>query len=213
MHFPVRDLVAAGQAAGIPVLVDGAHAPGQVDVDLGQIGADFWVGNLHKWVCSPRACAVMHVAPRWQDVVRPLVASHGYADGYQAAFDWTGTSDPVPLFAIPAALDFWERLGWEPVRAHQHALATDGARHVAGVLGTRVAVRDQLTAATRLVELPRPLSEQQGVDVVARLTTDHKVTAQITHHAGSSYLRMCGQLYNVPEHYERLAQALPAVLP
>jgi isopenicillin-N epimerase len=212
LHFPVADLVDAVRGAGLPVLVDAAHAPGQVDVDLGAIGADFWVGNLHKWVCSPRACAVMRVAPQWQDVIRPLVASHGYAEGFQPAFDWTGTHDTVPLLAIPAALDFWDAVGWDAVRAHQHALATNGARHVAEVLGTRVAVRDELTAAMRLVELPRALSMEDGVELANRLTTDHKVTAHITHHAGSSYVRMCGQLYNVPEHYERLAQGLRALL-
>ncbi|MDT7570037.1 MAG: isopenicillin-N epimerase [Actinomycetota bacterium] len=212
LHFPVAQLVAAVHAVGVPVLVDAAHAPGQVDVDLGEIDADFWVGNLHKWVCSPRACAVMRVAPPWHDLIRPLVASHGYAEGYQQAFDWTGTQDPVPLFAIPAALDFWERLGWDEARAHQRALVTDGARHVADVLGTRVAVRDELTAAMRLVELPRPLTRDEGFDAAGRLTTEHKVTAHITHHAGSSYVRMCGQLYNVPEHYERLGQGLAAVL-
>jgi isopenicillin-N epimerase len=212
LHFPVRELVAAVHAAGLPILVDAAHAPGQVDVDLRAIDADFWVGNLHKWVCSPRACAALRVAPQWQDVVRPLVASHGYAEGYQRAFDWTGTHDPVPLLAIPAALDFWAALGWPDVRRQQHALATDGARHVAEVLGTRVAGRDELTAAMRLVELPGPLSVDDGVAVAGRLTTDHKVTPHITHHAGASYVRMCGQLYNVPEHYERLGQGLAAIL-
>ena len=212
LHFPVRELVAAVHAAGLPILIDAAHAPGQVDVDLDALDADFWVGNLHKWVCSPRACAVMRVAPQWQDVVRPMVASNHYAEGFRAAFDWTGTHDSVPLFAIPAALDFWDHLGWEAVRAHQHALVTDGAHHVADVLGTRVAVRDELTAAMRLVELPRPLSIEEGIEVAGRLTTDHKVTAHLTHHAGSSYVRMCGQLYNVPEHYERLAQGLSALL-
>jgi isopenicillin-N epimerase len=212
LHFPVAELVDAVRGAGLPVLVDAAHVPGQVDVDLGAIGADFWVGNLHKWVCSPRACAVLRVAPQWQEAVRPLVPSHGYAEGYQPAFDWTGTHDVVPLLAIPAALDFWESLGWAAVRAQQHALATEGAQHVAEVLGTRVAVRDELTAAMRIVQLPRPLSMEEGVEAGNRLTTDHKVTAHITHHAGSSYVRMCGQLYNVPEHYERLAQGLRAVL-
>jgi hypothetical protein len=89
---------------------------------------------------------------------------------------------------------------------------TDGAAHVAEALGTRVAGRDELTAAMRLVELPRPLSMEEGIQIAGLLTTDHKVTAHITHHAGSSYVRMCGQLYNVPEHYERLGQGLTALL-
>jgi len=210
--FPVREIVAAAHAARVPVLVDAAHAPGQVPVDLRAIDADFWVGNMHKWVCSPRACAVLHVAPKWQDHIRPLVASHDFFDGFQPAFDWTGTADPIPLLAIPAALDFWAKLGWDNVRSHQHALVTDGAEYVAKQLGTAVAVRDEFTAAMRLVELPQPLSRESGIAVNERLMLDHKVTAPITHHQNRSFVRVCGQLYNVAEHYERLADALAVVL-
>jgi isopenicillin-N epimerase len=207
-RFPVEQLVQAVREAKLPVLVDGAHAPGQVEVDLETLGADFWSGNLHKWVCSPRACATLRVAPRWQDTVRPLVPSHEYFHGYQPAFDWTGTLDPIPLLAVPAALDFWESLGWDAVRAEQRRLVGDGARHVAERLGTRVAVRDEFTAAMRLVELPRPLSVEQGIALMERLTTQHKVTLYVTHHAGTSYVRLGGQLYNTPDDYDRAATAL-----
>ncbi|HET7312042.1 MAG TPA: aminotransferase class V-fold PLP-dependent enzyme [Mycobacteriales bacterium] len=207
-RFPVESLVPAIHDAGLPVLVDGAHAPGQVDVDLEALGADFWSGNMHKWVCSPRACAALRVAPRWRDVVRPLVASHEYSHGYQPAFDWTGTLDPIPLLAVPAALDFWESLGWDAVRAEQRRLVNDGARLAAERIGTRVAVADEFTASMRLVELPRPIEFVDGLALMHRLTTEHKVTAYMTHHAGSSYVRICGQLYNSPDDYDRLADAL-----
>ena len=210
--FPVADIVAACHAVDVPVLVDGAHAPGQLDVDLRAIDADFWVGNLHKWVCSPRACAVLRVAPQWQHLVRPLVPSHDYREGYQPAFDWTGTFDAVPLLAIPAALDFWESLGWDGVRRRQHALATDGANVVAHGLGTRIAVDDRFTAAMRLTELPMTLTKEQGRAISESLVLEHKVTAYITHHQDRSYVRLCGQLYNTPEDYERLATALGPML-
>jgi len=210
--FPVAEIVAACHAADVPVLVDAAHAPGQLDVDLRAIDADFWVGNFHKWVCSPRACAALRVAPKWQHLIRPLVASHEYREGYQPAFDWTGTFDAVPLLAIPAALDFWDELGWDGVRRHQHALATEGAQVVAQHLRTSVAVDEQFTAAMRLVELPRALTKEQGRAVSERLTLEHKVTAYITHHQERSYVRLCGQLYNTPEDYERLATSLGPLL-
>ena len=211
--FPVADIIAAAHERGLPVLVDAAHAPGQLDVDLDALGADFWVGNLHKWVCSPRGCAALVVAPRWRDVVRPLVASHGYADGYHDAFDWTGTADAVPLLAIPAALDFWDGLGWDAVRRHQHELATTGAHAVADALGTEVAIADEFTASMRLVRLPVVLAAEAEREKVAyALIADHGVTAHITEHAGTTYVRMCGQLYNTPEHYERLGKALRAIL-
>jgi isopenicillin-N epimerase len=211
--FPVADIAAAAHERGLPVLVDAAHAPGQVAVDVERLGVDFWVGNLHKWGGSPRACAAMFVAPRWQDVVRPLVASHGYADGYQPAFDWTGTADPVPLLAIPAALDFWDGLGWDAVRRHQRDLVTAGAHRVADAIGTEVSIADEFTAAMRLVRLPVDLAAESERERVAyRLITDYAVTAHVTRHAGTTYVRMCGQLYNKPEHYDRLAVALPKAL-
>lgn len=211
--FPVADVAAAARERGLPVLVDGAHAPGQVPVDIDALGVDFWVGNLHKWVCSPRGCATLAVAPQWHDVVRPRVASHGYAEGYQAAFEWTGTADPIPLLAIPAALDFWDGLGWDAVRRHQHALVTAGAHLVADALGTEVAIADEFTAAMRLVRLPVVLSREAEREALAyRLITEHGVTAHITEHAGTTYVRMCGQLYNTPEHYERLATGLQKAL-
>lgn len=211
-RFPVEQLVPAVHDAGLPVLIDGAHAPGQIDVDLETLGADFWSGNMHKWVCSPRACAALHVAPRWQDVVRPLVASHDYSHGYQPAFDWTGTLDPIPLLAVPAALDFWEALGWDAARGEQRRLVGDGARLVAERLGTRVAAREEFTASMRLVELPRPIAIADGVALMHRLTTEHKVTLYVTHHAGTSYVRLGGQLYNTPDDYDRAATALAAEL-
>lgn len=210
--FPVAEIVAACHAAGVPVLVDAAHAPGQLDVDLLAIDADFWVGNLHKWVCSPRACAVLRVAPQWRERVRPLVASHDYREGFQPAFDWTGTFDAVPLLAIPAALEFWDTLGWDDVRRHQHTLATDGAHRVADRLGTRVAIRDEFTAAMRLVELPNVLTREAGRELGERMTLERKVTSYITHHQDKSFVRLCGQLYNAPDDYERLADALADLL-
>ena len=211
--FPVADVAAAARERGLPVLVDAAHAPGQVAVDVEALGVDFWVGNLHKWVCSPRGCAALVVAPRWQDVVRPRVASHGYTTGYHAAFDWTGTADAVPVLAIPAALDFWDGLGWDAVRRYQRELVTAGAHRVADAIGTEVAIADEFTAAMRLVRLPAVLETEPEREALAyRLIGEFGVTAHVTQHAGTTYVRMCGQLYNRPEHYDRLGEALSKAL-
>jgi isopenicillin-N epimerase len=94
LAFPVEEIAAECHRHGVPVLVDGAHAAGMLPVDLGELGADYWVGNMHKWVCAPKASAVLHAAPEWRETLRPLVASHGVADGYLPSFAWTGTRDP-----------------------------------------------------------------------------------------------------------------------
>jgi isopenicillin-N epimerase len=212
LHFPVTEIVAAAHAHDVPVLVDAAHMPGHVEVDLAATNADFWVGNLHKWVCAQRAVAVMAVAPRWQEVIRPLVASHGYAEGFHAAFDWTGTHDPVPLLSVSPALDYWDKLGWEAVRTQQRELVDTGAEVLASALGTTSPKPPGMTAAMRIVELPVELSAAQGDALGARLLAEHRFEVACLSLYGRRWLRVCGQVYNTPGDYERLAGVLPAAL-
>ena len=100
--LPVAEIVARARARGIPVLVDGAHAPGQVAVDLEQLGADWWVGNLHKWVCAPKGAALLWTAKQHQGGMRAAITSHGHRKGYGDEFDWPGTFDPSAWLASPA---------------------------------------------------------------------------------------------------------------
>jgi isopenicillin-N epimerase len=206
--FPVREIVAECRRQGIAVLVDGAHAGGQVPVDLGELAADFWVGNLHKWICAPKASAVLYTAPQWRDTMRPLVASHGVAAGYRPAFDWTGTRDPSALLAVPAALGFFEKIGWETVWAHNNELARRGAELVAGRLGTSTPDVAGLGAAMRLVRLPEPLDEARAREAESRLYDEYRVVVPVTFHGGWQWVRVSAQLYNTPGDYERLAGAL-----
>jgi isopenicillin-N epimerase len=210
--FPVAQIVAAAHDRGVPVLVDAAHAPGQLDVDLVAIDADFWVGNLHKWICSPRAAAIMSVAPRWREVIRPMVASHSYTEGLRPAFDWTGTFDPVNLLAVPAALEFWDALGWGDVRRQQSALVDAGAAHVAAALGTAAPVADPFRAAMRIIELPSRLTPDQARQVEASLSDTHQIEVSIMALHDKDWVRVCGQIYNTPNDYMRLASTLPELI-
>ncbi|HEX3707288.1 MAG TPA: aminotransferase class V-fold PLP-dependent enzyme [Mycobacteriales bacterium] len=210
--FPLVEIVAAAHERGVPVLVDAAHAPGQLAVDLTRVGADFWVGNLHKWICSPRAAAYLHVAPQWRDTVRPLAASHGYAGSLHDAFDWTGTFDPVTILAVPAALDFWERKGWNEIRGQQRAIVDDGAVHVATALGTNGPVGTAFRAAMRIIELPVQLAPGSARDVESALAEKYRVETSLMPLHGKSWVRVCGQIYNTPDDYERLADALTELL-
>jgi isopenicillin-N epimerase len=212
LHFPVGEIVAAAHERDIPVLIDAAHMPGHVAVDLRAVDADFWVGNLHKWVCCQRALAVLAVNPRWQAIIRPLVASHSYAVGFQPAFDWTGTHDPVPLLSVPAALDYWEQIGWEQMRARQRELVDTGAEVLATALGTSSPKPAGMTAAMRIVALPVELSRPHGEELSARLLAEHRIEVGFTTLYGKRWLRVCGQVYNSPEDYERLAAVLPGLL-
>jgi isopenicillin-N epimerase len=209
--FPVPEIVAAAHERNVPVLVDAAHAPGQMHVDLTATNADFWVGNLHKWICSPRAAAILSIAPQWRDTIRPLVASHHFTGGLQPAFDWTGTFDPVTLLAVPAALAFWSDPGWDNVRKQQRATVDDGAARVAAALGTTAPVADEFRAAMRIIELPT-LTNEQARQVEATLSDKHRIEVSLMHIHDRTWVRVCGQVYNTPSDYDRLAAALPELM-
>jgi isopenicillin-N epimerase len=212
LHFPVADIVRAAHERDVPVLVDAAHMPGQVAVDLAATDADFWVGNLHKWVCCQRALAVISVSPRWQPLIRPLVVSHSYAEGFQPAFDWTGTRDPVPLLSVPAALDFWEQIGWDAARSQQRELVDAGATALADALGTASPKPPGMTAAMRIIGLPVELSKAEGERLSEQLLAEHRIEVGFTSLYDTRWLRVCGQLYNTTEDYKRLGAVLPELL-
>ncbi|MCA9265008.1 MAG: aminotransferase class V-fold PLP-dependent enzyme, partial [Planctomycetales bacterium] len=119
--FPIKELVQAAHDRGIRVLVDGAHAPGSIDVRIRELGCDYYTANHHKWLCGPKVSGFLYVRPEHQHKVLPTVISHAanrprpHRSQFLASFDWTGTYDPCPLLALPTALDFLSQLrpgGW-----------------------------------------------------------------------------------------------------
>jgi isopenicillin-N epimerase len=123
--LPAARLVSELQTRGIDTLVDGAHAPGMVPLGLSELGAAYYTGNAHKWLCAPKGAAFLHVRRDRQALLHPTVISHGYSAGFQAEFDWTGTFDPTPWLCIPEALRYIGGLlpgGWPQVMAVNRAL-------------------------------------------------------------------------------------------
>ena len=120
--YPLAELIGLCRQRGIPVLVDGAHAPGVLPLELESLGADWYTGNAHKWLFAPKGCAFLWVAPHRQAQTHPLAISHGYGQGFTAEFDWVGTRDPSAWLAISAALAFIRELGVDNIRQHNYAL-------------------------------------------------------------------------------------------
>jgi isopenicillin-N epimerase len=212
--FPVEAVAAACRGLGVPVLVDGAHAPGMLPVDVDALGADYWTGNLHKWVCAPKGAAVLWVGPAHRQRVHPLVTSHGYGQGLLAEFDWLGTDDPTACLASVAAIDFLDRLGWDRVRRHNHELAAYGRREVAEALGTPQPVPDDAFGSMSLVELPDGAADgQPAADALGmRLYAAERIEVVFSFWGGRTFVRLSAQAYNHPAEYERLAAALPGLL-
>jgi isopenicillin-N epimerase len=180
--FPAEPLARALSARGVDVLVDAAHVPGMLPIDLralGDAGVTYLAANGHKWLCSPKGAAVLWVRRDRQALVRPLVISHGTnaplaesgRSRFQGEFDWPGTPDPTPYLCLPEALDFGAGLlpgGWPALMARNHALALAGRAIVEAGLGETVHDRlapDEMLGA--MVTLPLPESIEPRANLAA----------------------------------------------
>ena len=161
--FPVERLVPLLEARGIAVLVDGAHAPGMIPLQLAALGSSWYVANLHKWCCAPKGAAFVHVRRDRQAKARPLAVSHAANDPrpvpspFVRAFDWTGTLDPTPYLAAPVALAEVARMvdgGWPAVMARNRALALGAREILLGALGGPALAPAAMLGAMAAVELP-----------------------------------------------------------
>lgn len=204
--LPMAELVAVCRAAGVPVLVDGAHAPGQIALDLQALDADWYVGNCHKWLMAPKGCAFLWTRPDHQASIHPLTISHGFGGGYLAEFDWTGTRDPSAFLAVTAALAFHHDLGGAALRARNADLAGRGAEILATALGTEIGSGPELARAMRLVRLPvRGEANAQGALAIRQRFEARGCDAPVSALAGGMWLRLSAQAYNEEADYERLA--------
>jgi isopenicillin-N epimerase len=210
--LPAQRIVAACHEAGVPVLVDGAHAAGQIDLDLTAIGADWYVGNCHKWLCAPKGCAFLHALPSAQAGLHPGTISHGYGKGFLAEFDWTGTTDPSRFLAVEAAIAFHQRLGGQGLRDRNRRLAGAAAELLAQRLNTQVGTKGLVAGAMATVRLPvEDASAAHALAIRQRLLaagTDAPVHAL----DGALWLRLSAFAYNEPDDYVRLAEVVASVL-
>jgi isopenicillin-N epimerase len=198
--LPVARIAAAAKARGIAVLIDGAHAPGMLDLDIPALGVDFYVGNCHKWLFAPKGCAFLWTAPTMQAAIHPLVISHGYGGGFLAEFDWTGTRDPGTWLAIETALDFVETIGADVLRARNYQLR----REAAALLCRRWAVEPP--ACSPFTALPPRL--ESAKQIRATLWDQHRIDVPAIPFAGRLWVRISAQIYNDIADYRRLGDAL-----
>ena len=202
---PVAAVAAAAAGAGASVLVDAAHAPGQLHDDIAALGADHWVGNLHKWAYTPRGSAILWSRPGAD--VTPGVLSWQLEDGYAASFDYPGTWDYAGWLAAADGLAYWEALGgWDAV-ARLADLAADGQKRVAEALGVALEGLPAAPApAMRLVPLPDGVLATSGqADSFYESLSRQRVEVAPVHFDGVGYLRIAAAPYNTPDDYDRLA--------
>ena len=211
--FPVEELVAALARRGIDTLVDGAHAPGMLPLDLDALGAAYYVGNCYKWLCAPKGAGFLHARRDRQAALAPLSISHGATSArtdksrYRLLFDWTGTTDPTPALCVPAALRFMEGLlpqGWPGVMRANHALALQARELLCAALRVAPPAPAEMLGAMASLLLPERTADldalwrEEGIEVAVFDWAQRP----------ARILRVSAQLYNSPADLEKLASCL-----
>jgi isopenicillin-N epimerase len=208
--LPLAAIAERCRALGVPVLVDGAHAPGAIALDIPSLGVDWYTGNLHKWAWSPRSSGILWVAPARQGELHAPVISWGLDQGFAAELDWPGTRDPTPHLAAPVGIALMRELGVEAVRRYNHELAREAGRVLAARWSTELAV-DESWVGT-MVTLPLPARLGSTREDAARLRDallfEDRIEVQLHAWRGRLWTRVSAQIYNDLADVERLANAV-----
>ena len=202
--FPVTEVAAACRARGIATLIDGAHAPGMLDLDIPSLGVDYYTGNLHKWAMTPRSCAVLWTTPERQAALHPAVISWGYRAGMPAEFDLVGTRDPAPFLAAPAGLEFLRSLGIDAMRRYNHELVWRAATHFTQEWGTSLPAPESMYGSMVTVPLPTAYRPEIAAALKSALLYEDRVETQIFGFEGRTWVRLAAQVYNEWSDFERL---------
>lgn len=225
--MPIEPLVRELRERGIETMVDGAHGPGMVPLELDALGAAYYTGNLHKWVCAPKGAAFLHVRRDLQSTVRPLTISHGAnslrtdRSAFRIEADWIGTLDPSPWLAIPASLDFVRTVvpgGLHGLREHNRDLVLEGRRLLCEVLEVPEPAPESMIGSLASVPLPPssvgPAANGCFEDPLHHALVERgiEVPTMFWPKPPARLIRISAQAYNHRPQYERLAAALGEIL-
>jgi isopenicillin-N epimerase len=224
--FPIDRLVAALAERGVDTLVDGAHAPGMVELDLKRLDAAYYAGNGHKWLCAPKGCGFLHVRRDRQAAIRPLAISHGAnsprtdRSRFLLEFDWAGTHDPTPYLCVPDALRCMGSLlpgGWPAVRTANRQLALEARHILCAAVGMVAPAPESMVGALATVPLPDGEGGPGGRSnnpLQRRLFDDDRIEVPVFTWptAPKRLIRVSAQLYNRVDQYEALGRALAKAL-
>ena len=212
--FPVAEVCRRARSAGILTMIDGAHAPGQVDLCLEELGADFYTGNCHKWLCAPKGAGFLYARQERQALLQPLVVSWGWESENPGPsrfidhFSWVGTSDPAAYLSVGAAIDFQREHDWPGVRLECHRLARWAREQISLVTGLPPICPDDRFAQMFAAELPAGSLDRLGT----RLWDEYRVEVPLVRLNGREFVRVSIQAYNSAADVERLSAALETLL-
>jgi isopenicillin-N epimerase len=219
LTFPVMELCQRARQAGIFTLIDGAHAPGHIPLDLDKLGADFYTGNCHKWLCAPKGAAFLHARPEHHRLLDATVVSWGYGaensgttgnDVYtgttllERRHQWQGTRDLAPFLTVPAAIEFQARHQWDRVRKDCHALAEETLWRLCALTGLNPVCQEGDFGQMVVIPVPSMNAEL----LKATLFDRYRIEIPVTTHKDRLFLRLSVQGYNTRADTDALAQAI-----
>lgn len=211
--LPVADICTRAREAGLVSVVDGAHAPGHVPIDVHALGADVYAGNCHKWVCAPKGSGFLYARPEHHDSVDGPIVSWGYGDDatFQSRVERQGTRDPAAYLSVPAAIEWQAEHDWDAVRARCRKLTAEARTALAEVARTEPLAPPGDEAALQMVSVPLPPCD--SVELKRRLYDEHRIEIPVFDRAHGPLLRASFQGYNDERDLELLLDALRALLP
>ena len=223
LRMPFERIVNKMQERGVDVLLDAAHGPGIVPLDLTSISAAYCTGTCHKWICSPKGSAFLHIRSDRKNRIRPLSISHGYSlvgteqEKFEFEFGWLGTQDPTPWMCIPTAIDFLSSIvegGWPSIIEKNRSLALEGRSLICQALGTSPPIPDSMVSSIAAIEMPEDgevgAMSMEGDPFHNFLLDEFGIQVPVfpwMHHQ-TRYIRISAQLYNHIDEYHFLAEAL-----
>lgn len=215
--FPVERIVRRAREAGILTVVDGAHAPGQLPLALDLLGADFYGGNLHKWLCAPKGAGFLYARPEVQPMLKPLVVSWGYESETPSGSlfvdhnEWWGTRDVSAFLTVPAAIEFQRQHHWDEVWASCHELAVDSQRRLCAQTGLAPLHTDAETWFRQMFAAPLP-ADTDIAALKVRLYDEFRIEVPLIDWNGNKLIRVSIQAYNSRRDVDRLLHALEICL-
>lgn len=213
--LPVAAIVAVCHERGIPVLVDGAHAPGSIALDVTALGADWYAANLHKWAHAPRSCGFLWAHPDRQSGIHHPVVSWGFGLGFREEFEWSGTLDPSAPLAAPEGIAALRDWGWPAVLDYMHRLAWEAGARLTDRWGTTLHMPREMIGAMVTVPLPVTAGSNDADASRLRLSllVEDRIEVQLHAWRGRLWTRLSAQIYNEPADIDRLADAVVGRLP
>ena len=219
LRLPVEEICSRARQAGILTIVDAAHSPGQIPVDLQKLNADMVLGNAHKWLLNVKGSAFLYVRRELQPLIEPLIVSWGYHPTPEIAtgsrfidlLQWTGTKDPTAALTIPNAIQFMKDHDWDSVRCECHRLLRQTIERIC-----------DLTQLPPLYPLDSDFYGQMGIAQLPssnlpllkyRLYNEYKVEVPLTEWGNRQFIRVSIQGYNTQEDVDMLVHALEVLLP